>query len=123
MALTVALNWFSVRDFDSGTDAGSDLAFSNLDLEVWSVDGLGNFQTRVGASLSTYNNTEFLRFDSLDAGRYGFRVRYDGKVFDSTGLVNSEYFGLAWNAVPVPEPGAMWLLGAGSLLIVRRRRR
>ncbi len=122
MALTVALNWFSVRDFNGTTDTGSDVAFSNLDLEVWSVDGLGNFLSRVGASLSTYNNTEFLRFDSLDAGRYGFRVNFGSKVFDTSGLVNSEYFGLAWNAVPVPEPGALWLLAAGSVLFARRRR-
>ncbi|MDZ4098271.1 MAG: hypothetical protein U1E13_06160, partial [Methylophilaceae bacterium] len=31
-ALTVALNWFSIRDFDDLTNTGSDIAFSNLDL-------------------------------------------------------------------------------------------
>lgn len=123
MALTVALNWFSVRDFNSGTDTGTDVAFSNLDLEVWSVDGGGSFQSRVGASLSTYNNTEFLRFDSLAAGRYGFKVLFNDKVFDTTGLVNSEYFGLAWNAVAVPEPGSLILLLGGAVLFAGRRRR
>lgn len=123
MALTVALNWFSVRDFNSGTDAGTDVAFSNLDLEVWSVDGGGSFLSRVGASISTYNNTEFLRFDSLAAGRYGFRVLFNDMVFDTTNTVNSEYFGLAWNAVAVPEPGSMILLLGGAALFVGRRRR
>ena len=33
------------------------------------VDGSGLFLAKVGESISTYNNTEFLRFDSLAAGR------------------------------------------------------
>ncbi|MDP3850047.1 MAG: S8 family serine peptidase [Luteolibacter sp.] len=53
-ALTVALNWFSIRDFDDLTNTGSDIAFSNLDLEVWSVDEGGEFLLKVGASISTY---------------------------------------------------------------------
>lgn len=123
MAITVALNWFSVRGFDGSTDLGSDVAFSNLDLEVWSVDGGGSFISRVGASISTYNNTEFLRLDSLAAGRYGFRVSFNNVVFDTSDAVNSEYFGLAWNAVAVPEPGTTILLLGGVVLLTSRRRR
>lgn len=123
MTLQVALNWFSVRDFNQGTGVASDLAFSNLDLEVWSVDGSGQFLAKVGESVTDYNNTEFLRFDSLDAGRYGFRVLFNEMVFDLTDSVSSEYFALAWNAVPVPEPSA-WIIACGGagMLVVRRRR-
>lgn len=123
MAINVALNWFSVRGFDGSTDLGSDVAFSNLDLKAWSVDGGGSFISRVGASISTYNNTEFLRLDSLAAGRYGFRVSFNNMVFDTSDAVNSEYFGLAWNAVAVPEPGTRILLLGGVVLLTARRRR
>ncbi|MCB1133352.1 MAG: S8 family serine peptidase, partial [Verrucomicrobiae bacterium] len=122
MSVTVALNWFSVREFDGITDTGSDLAFSNLDLELWSVDAGGSFLSRIGASLSDYNNTEFLRIDSLTAGRYGFRVRFDEMIFDTTNTIDSEYLGLAWNAVVVPEPACAMLSLFGALLMVRRRR-
>ncbi|MEY5012847.1 MAG: hypothetical protein RLY69_562 [Verrucomicrobiota bacterium] len=123
VSLSVALNWFSVREFDNLTSTGSDLAFSNLDLEVWSVDGSGQFVSKIGESISTYNNTEMLRFDWLNAGRYGLRVSFDETVFDATGTVNSEYFGLAWSTTLVPEPGSSLLALSGSLMFVLRRRR
>ena len=122
MALTVALNWFSVREFDDLSQTGDDVAFSNLDLQVWSVDGSGQFLAKVGESMSTYNNTEFLRLDSLASGRYGVRVVFDSMVFDTTDLVTSEYYGLAWRAVSIPEPGALLLFFIGAGTMLRRRR-
>ena len=123
VSLTVALNWFSVREFDNLTSTGSDLAFSNLDLEVWSVDGSGQFVSKIGDSMSTYNNTEMLRFDWLDAGRYGIKVNYENMVFDTTDSVNSEYFGLAWSTAVVPEPGSAMMVLFGTLMFTMRRRR
>jgi hypothetical protein len=123
VSLTVALNWFSVREFDNLTNTGLDLAFSNLDLEVWSVDEAGQFVAKIGDSMSTYNNTEMLRFDWLNAGRYGFKVNFENKVFDTTDTVNSEYFGLAWNATAVPEPGSALMVLYGTLMFSLRRRR
>lgn len=122
MTLNVALNWFSVREFDDLSGAGSDLAFSNLNLQVWQLDAGGGFATQVGASESVYNNTEFLRIDSITAGSYGLRVLHEGMVFDSGGLADGEQFGLAWRAVAIPEPGVFWLLGVAWLLVLRRRR-
>jgi hypothetical protein len=121
MALTAALNWFSVRDFDDLTGNGSDIAFANLDLQVWSIDGSGQFLAKVGESMTTYNNSEFLRIDALDPGRYGLRVLYHSNVYDTSGVVNSENFGIAWRAVAVPEPSAAILLAMAALALGRRR--
>lgn len=122
MALTVALNWFSVRDFDDQTGLGGDIAFANLDLQVWSVDGGGQFLAKVGESMTTYNNSEFLRIDALDAGRYGLRVFYGSNIYDTSGLVDSEDFGIAWRALAIPEPGVAVGVLAGLVLVIRRRR-
>jgi hypothetical protein len=121
--LAVALNWFAVRGFDDD-DNGLDLAFSNLDLQVWQLDGEGAFVTMVGESRTLYNNTEFLRFDALDPGRYGMRVVFDGMVYDTTGGIGEETFALAWRAVAIPEPGAgMLALMAIAFLVTRRVRK
>lgn len=122
MALTVALNWFSVRDYDDLTGTGSDIAFSNLDLQVWSVDGSGQFLAKVGESMTPYDNSEFLRIDGLVAGRYGLRVVFDSMIYDTTGLVDSEEFGLAWRAVAIPESSSLIAAVAGLALSLRRRR-
>jgi hypothetical protein len=122
MALTVALNWFSVRDYDDLTGTGSDIAFSNLDLQVWSVDGSGQFLAKVGESMTPYDNSEFLRIDGLMAGRYGLRVVFDNMIYDTTGLVDSEEFGLAWRAVAIPESSSLIAAVAGLALSLRRRR-
>lgn len=121
MALTVALNWFSVREFNDLTGVGSDIAFANLDLQVWSIDGSGQFLAKVGESMTTFNNSEFLRIDALDAGRYGLRVLYGSNVYDTSGLVDSEDFGIAWRAIAVPEPSATILLAMVALALGRRR--
>ena len=123
VSLSVALNWFSVREFDNMTNNGSDLAFSNLDLEVWSVDSSGQFVSKVGDSMSVYNNTEMLRFDWLNAGRYGLRVSFEDMVFDTTNAVNSEYYGLAWSTTAVPEPGTAMMAVCSALMLTMRRRR
>lgn len=122
MTLSVALNWFSVSSYDEVSGAGADIAFSDLDLEVWSLNDMGQFLAKIGESISDYNNTEFLRFDSLEAGSYGFKVVHDEVIFDLSDTVTSEYFGLAWNASPIPEP-TTWLMTAGASLLLLRRKR
>lgn len=123
MTLAVALNWFSVREFDVLANTGMDLAFANLDLELWSVGEDNVFLDRVAASLSTYNNTEFLRLDSLAAGDYGLRVRFDGMVFETRETTSAEEFGLAWHAVAIPEPSQFLMVVSYLVMAAFRRRR
>ncbi len=122
MTLTIALNWFAVREFDEVGEIGSDVAFADLNLQVWMLDSEGQFTAQVGASESVYNNTEFLRIHSIAAGSYGLRVLHEGMVFDTSGLMEDEMFGLAWRAVAVPEPGVFGLLGLAMLCGLKRRR-
>ncbi len=124
-ALTVALNWFSVREFNDQTNQGEERGFANLDLELWRLDG-ELFSTLIGRSATLYNNSEFLRFEELAAGSYGLRVRFDGTLFDlTTSGIASETYGLAWSTVAVPEAsvGAGAAIAALCLLGRRRRRR
>jgi len=121
--LTVSLNWFAGRSFDEGTDLGSDLSFANLDLQVWMyVDG--ESPLLVAESISLYNNSEFLRISLEAPGQYGITIVFDGMVYDLTSGVTSESYGLAWQAVAVPEPGSVALAFSGiTLVFISRRKR
>jgi hypothetical protein len=119
-SITVALNWFAVRDFNDA-DLGQDIAFNNLDLEVWKLDSNENFIERVGSSQTTYNNTEFLRLNNLSSGQYAMRVLFTGQVYDTTGLNSTETFALAWTSIP--EPNGFILITCGSVFMLCYRRR
>ncbi len=93
--LTVSLNWFAGRAFDNNTDLGANLSFADLNLEVWEMSG-GAFAAPVARSFTTYNNAEFLRVDLEGGKNYGLRVTLAGMVFDATGAVTSESYGLSW---------------------------
>lgn len=93
--MTVSLNWFAGRTFDNNTDLGANLSFADLNLEVWEMSG-GAFSAPVASSLTTYNNAEFLRVDLKGGKNYGLRVTLAGMVFDTTGAVASESYGLSW---------------------------
>jgi len=122
--LTISLNWFVDDLFDDATGTASYGDFANLDLEVWSVVN-GAFVQEVASSESLYNNTEFLRF-VVGGGSYGLRVTFGGTVYNLDGASSSESYGLAWDAVAVPEP-ATWGASATVLLLglilLRRRGR
>ena len=42
-------------------------------------------------------------------------------IYDTTGSVDSEAFGLAWNATAIPEPGMMAFSWGVLALCLRRR--
>jgi len=121
--LQVALNWFVNGTFDDATDTATRSAFANLDLQVWGVAD-GAFTSLIAESTSLYNNAEFLRFSLDDGGLYGLRVLLPGMVYDAgeTPLA-SETYGLSWNVVVVPEPGAGGLLAAALGLLAWSWRR
>jgi hypothetical protein len=121
--LTVSLNWFAGRTFDSQSDLGADLSFADLNLQVW-LYAEGEDPLLVAESASLYNNSEFLRLLLSQSGQYGLTVEFQGMIYGPSGSLTSEY-GLAWQAVTVPEP-ASWILiviGAGTLATRRRARR
>lgn len=97
--LTVSLNWFAGRAFDMETNLGSNLSFADLNLEVWEVTG-GSFSSLLASSSTIYNNSEYLRLDLAGDKNYGLRVTFDEMVFDLTGSVTAESYGLAWVAKP-----------------------
>jgi hypothetical protein len=125
-SLTVTLNWFVDRTVDSfeNPTQSTDTALADLDLEVWSVVG-GVFTTLLAQSLSVYNNTEHLFLTDLPPGQIGIRVNYVGDAWDLNGTDRSENYGLAWDFVPVPEPGSVlgvMAVGLAGGWAVRRRR-
>ncbi len=118
--LTVSLNWFVERTFDNDTDFGSELSFANLNLQVWSYDG--STPLLVAESSSLYNNSEFLRLQLTDPGMYGIVVSHDGMIYDLGTATTSESYGLAWQAVAVPEPGTFGLTLVGVIVLWKTRR-
>ncbi len=118
--LTASLNWFAGRSFDDETDLGANLSFSDLNLQVWQyIDGMP--AALVAESVSTYNNTEYLRITLTTPGLYGLSIIFEQLIFDLTPSgVTSETYGLAWQAKTVPEPSTLLLvLFVGFLLMVR----
>lgn len=120
--LTVALNWFALRGYDN-IDFGEDIAFADLDLQVWLLDDMGGYLEMVGESRSLYNNTELLRLEGLEPGQYAMRVLFDEMIYDTTGTINSETFALAWDSFVIPEPGTPLMAVCAAFVIVLRRKR
>jgi hypothetical protein len=118
--LTVTLNWFINRTIDSfeTPDQLADNALANLDLEVWRLTN-GSFDTLYARSASVYNNTEHLYLTDLPEGEYGLRVVYGANVWDAVGQT-TEFYGVAWEFTPVPEPG--WVLAAAAVAVAGWRR-
>lgn len=121
-SLTVALNWFAVRGF-TDAELGQDIAFANLDLQVWRLNEEGGFAFMVGESRTTYNNTEFLRISSLSPGEYAMRVLFPGMIYDTTNSISTETFALAWSSAPIPEPSIAMFASLSLIFIFRIRRR
>jgi hypothetical protein len=121
---TATLSW--MRNVSSSTL--DDLAQANLDLSLWQLDGSNAFSTLVARSASLYNTVEHLHLDLPTEARYGLRVEYPNNSFDQTpggvwgNASNLQIYGLAWDAVAVPEP-AGWILAAAGLAVVAGRRR
>ncbi len=129
LELTVSLNWFVADTFDPATGVTTYGSFADLNLEVWSVNLGGDFETLLAASRTAFNNTEFLRIPLASSGAIGLRVLFADMVYDFDGSYGGEVgYGLAWAtaALAIPEPAA-WASLAGACALVltvglRRRR-
>jgi len=124
--LTVSLNWLVDDHVDAATGAVSFGSFANLDLELWSVSISGSFIEMLGASRTSYNNTEFIRLAFTPDGQFGLRVRFDGLVYDFDGVQGGNVgYGLAWAAEAIPEPATvgLWAGASGGLVVFLGRRR
>jgi hypothetical protein len=119
--LTLTVNWFAGREFDPLLEEGTDVSFADLNLEIWQDDGLGG-RTVIAESVSLHNNVEFLRLTLTQPGTYGFTVRFDDMIYDLSDSVNTVDYGVAWQAVAVPEPGTASLFLAGGLGLLTLRR-
>ena len=102
--LDVTLSWFRDRTVNP-LGSATDVAFANLDLEIWN----SSFTTLLATSMSQYNSAELLHFTLPADGNYGLRVSYAGQMFGSVG---NEDYGLAWSGISVPEPGTLVFLAA-----------
>jgi hypothetical protein len=90
---------------------------------VWTVVN-GVFTQEVASSQSLYNTSEFLRLSLASGGSYGLRVSFSGIVYDISGTLQHETYGLAWSLTAVPESAA-WGIAPGLLVIAilwRRRK-
>jgi hypothetical protein len=122
---TATLNWMRNRSGTTVTGA-ADQAQANLNLSLWQLDSSNAFSTLIARSGSLYNTVEHLHLDLPFEARYGLRVEYPNNSFDLTtgsrwgNASNRQTYGLAWNAVAVPEP-ATWVLALAGLAAVAFR--
>jgi hypothetical protein len=118
---TATLTWFRDRHVDGANNVFDD-SYDNLDLELWKVVA-GVPTTLISDSASLYNNDEHFSFPLPGTANYALRVRWTSELFDLVGDANQELYGLAWSAVPVPEPATVALMGAGIIALVLAGRR
>ncbi|MDR0533053.1 MAG: S8 family serine peptidase [Verrucomicrobiales bacterium] len=116
--LTIALTWFSNTIYDAANETYQDISLSNFNLSVWLMDG-DTFATMLAESDSLYNNTELLSLDLAGGLTYGFKVSFDGMVYDINGDLGgqTDTYAVAWSAQAIPEPSAWCYLIAGALLL------
>ncbi|MGB0766765.1 MAG: PEP-CTERM sorting domain-containing protein [Phycisphaeraceae bacterium] len=112
---TATLAWFRDRETNASTSSTTDLAYADLDLQIWDA----TFTTLIAESISDYNPVEHLHFTLDSDTALGLRVNFDEMRF---GTENDVVYGLAWNGTLIPEPSSLILLCFGGLLAVRRRR-
>ena len=129
--LTATLNWFVGREWietkASGTIVAEDQYFTDLRLELWSMEN-GAANELVALSDADFINTEHFSFELMNTDEYMLRVAWDGERYDFVDNGVQSY-GIAWDvskiaAVPeadvvVSMAGLFGLIGAWRL--VRRK--
>ena len=127
--MTVTLDWFVNRVYDSAKDKLYDLRFDNLDLQVYLVQN-GTLSTLVAESDAFYENVQHLYFTLPQDGQYAIRVLFGGYVYNlSPNSLPGTDYALAWDLAPqqllngtfIPEPATALLILPGLSLLLRRR--
>ncbi|MFM1935595.1 MAG: putative adhesin, partial [Planctomycetota bacterium] len=88
----------------------------------WSTDGVNftTFETFTGTNVTSYSVKTLATLSALDGAATAYlRVTFDGAT-SSTG--NNRLDNMQFNAVAIPAPGAIALLGVAGLVGSRRRR-
>ena len=91
--LSVTLNWFRNRTFNSEALTAWDLGHADLDLIVRDTVT----KKVISESISTYNVAEHLYFTLPSKSLYQIEVNYGGNLF---GSMRKEKYGLAWSTNP-----------------------
>ncbi len=106
--MTVTLDWFRERTFNVAQLALAEVGQADLDLRIRDM-ATGNL---ISESISGVNNTEHLYFTLPRTSTYQIEVTFFGTIFDFSGNLTSEQYGLAWSATAVPEPASALLLAS-----------
>ncbi len=126
---TATLNWFVGRDYTGTTDGGTilsnDLYFTDLSLELWTLQD-GDLFEQLVISDADYVNKEHFTFTLPETSNYLLRVNWDGERYDFVDN-DSQTYGIAWSAHAVPEPATVLLLLLFAIAVAchhyRRRHR
>ncbi len=116
---TATLTWFRdvayVDDGDGAIDSGDQFNPSSLNDLNLSLLFEGDL---IATANSTIDNVEHLHFNLAQTGNYTLVVERIGGV----GPAAATSFGLAWNAVAVPEPSAAVVILLMGMSLLRRKR-
>ncbi len=123
---TATLTWMRIRMYDG--EYVDDVAQSDLNLSVWSLDESGNFSDLIARSASELNTAEHLAFKIPSDGQYGIRVEYEANTFDNTtGLVwgsegLEQEYAISWFGTAIPEPAmaTIYIFVALGIITLRR---
>lgn len=107
-SITATLNWF--EDVTNPSFGSYGTSLQNLDLALKYNGSVLQYST------SVVDNVEHIWFTTNAPGIYTLEVTHLS--------LTSTDFALSWNAAPIPEPSAFFLLGAaaGVFFVARRRR-
>lgn len=116
-SLSISLNWaVEVAPDIFGNYNNPTLTLRDLTLTLFDATGY-SLGSQVAVSNSSVENLEYLWLSSLQAGRYAMRV--------SSASSSLTEYGIAWQALAVPEPQGVALIVFGltiSTLVPRRQR-